>query len=139
VTDNGPTPGWSGPARRRPLSLSVRPTSNDTNRPVPVCCRIRRRCLHWSVDAFAWLLWRELRFARSHGIALTAQTWRTEWPRLKRFRREDPQARRLYELVSKWLRITLLTWIIGFIVLGGALFILERAGMLVGPYSRSHG
>jgi hypothetical protein len=88
---------------------------------------------------FAWLLWRELRFARSHGIALTAQNWRTEWPRLKRFRREDPQARRLYELVRKWLRITLLTWIIGFIVAGGTLFILERAGVLVGPYSGSHG
>jgi len=57
-------------------------------------------------------------------------------PRLKRFRTEDSEARRLYGLLTKWLRITLAMWAIGFVVLGGALFLLDRAGMLLGPHSR---
>src|SRR5262249_35890122 len=88
---------------------------------------------------FAALLWREWSFARSRGIVVTAQNWRTEWPRLKRFRTEDPEARRLYGLLTKWLRITLVMWVVGFVVLGSALFVFDRAGILVGPHSRRGG
>lgn len=82
---------------------------------------------------FAWLLWREWSFVRSHGIVVTAQNWQTEWPRLKRFRAEDPQARYLHGLVTKWLRVTLVMWAVGFVILGSVLFLLDRAGMLLGP------
>src|SRR5215813_5719678 len=88
---------------------------------------------------FAALLWREWSFARSRGIVVTAQNWRTEWPRLKRLRTEDPEARRLYGLLTKALRIMWVIWVVGFVVLGGALFLLDRAGVLVGPHSRRAG
>jgi hypothetical protein len=91
----------------------------------------------WMV--FAYLLWREWSFARSRGIVVTAQNWRTEWPRLKQLRTEDPEARRLYRLVTRSLRLVWLIWIVGFIVLGGALFLLDRAGILAGPNSRRGG
>jgi len=82
---------------------------------------------------FAWLLWREWSFVRSHGIVVTAQNWQTEWPRLKRFRAEDPRARYLHGLVTKWLRVTLVMWVVGFVILGSVLFLLARAGILLGP------
>ena len=91
----------------------------------------------WTV--FAYMLWREWRFEGSRGFAVTVQNWRTEWPRLKRFRSEDPDARRLYGLARKWLRITIIMWIVGFVVLGSVLFFLDRAGFFFGPHSRRNG
>lgn len=88
---------------------------------------------------FAWLLWREWSFVRSHGIVVTAQNWQTEWPRLKRFRAEDPRARYLHGLVTKWLRVTLVMWVVGFVILGSVLFLLARAGILLGPHSTRDG
>jgi hypothetical protein len=88
---------------------------------------------------FAYLLWREWSFAKSRGIVVTAENWRTEWSRLKRLRAEDPEAGRLYGLLTKSLRIMWVIWIVGFVVLSGALFLLDRAGILVGPHSRPVG
>ena len=41
----------------------------------------------WMV--FAYLLWREWSFARSRGIIVTAQNWRTEWLLIVSVRRND--------------------------------------------------
>jgi len=50
--------------------------------------------------------------------------------RIRALRGSDQHAAYLYQRSRQWLIATLVAWVVGFIVLGGSLFLLHRGGVL---------
>ena len=53
------------------------------------------------------------------------------WKEVKAFRKENTKSKYLYGKVKRWFVITILSWVLGFIVLGITLFTLEQNNLLI--------
>jgi len=72
----------------------------------------------WCIYAF--YLIRELHFlVKNNKNSFLKQKFTVAWQELKQFRKENPRAKYLYGKAKKWMVITLLLWITGFLILVG--------------------
>ena len=75
---------------------------------------------------FAFHLIRELHFLTKNNKDLfLKQDFIFSWRDIKKFRKENPRAKYLYGKVKKWMVITSLSWIIGFLILIGIIFLIN--------------
>ncbi len=81
---------------------------------------------------FAVCFFSDLRYLRkSNELKLDEFNFIKRRKRIKKFRKENEQARKSYSKVKKWFVITLISWILGFVVLGVVLLILEQNDLLI--------
>jgi len=79
-----------------------------------------------------WLIYgsfivRGLLYAQSRGISLLS---RTSGAKIRELRRTDSHAASLHQRSLRWFIITLSMWLVGFAVMGLALFLLHKRGIV---------
>ncbi len=73
---------------------------------------------------------REIHFLRKHKVFIPFNII-TTWKEVKKFRNKNAKSKYLYSKVKKWFVITIILWVLGFIVLGITLFTLEQNNLLI--------
>ena len=70
---------------------------------------------------------RKLLYARRTGISLWS---RGASEQIRALRRTDPYAAHLHQCLVMWMKVTLVMWLVGFAVLGLALYLLHSRGVV---------